>query len=52
VTRAAAKRDRALKRAEKAGATLKPISETVAADTKPAPAPDPLEFPKDDDSPG
>jgi hypothetical protein len=30
VTRAAAKRERALKRAEKAGATLKPISETVA----------------------
>src|SRR6266481_2998541 len=52
VTRAAAKRDRAIKRAEKAGATLKPISETVAAEpkpapmpeSKPAPAPDPLEF--------
>ncbi|HEY2885283.1 MAG TPA: cell cycle transcriptional regulator TrcR [Rhizomicrobium sp.] len=93
VTRAAAKRDRALKRAEKAGATLKPISETVAREpktempkpeepgpepiaetaapettfeaakpaesrpeplpeSKPAPAPDPLEFPQEDDSPG
>jgi len=51
VTRAAAKRERALKRAEKAGATLKPISETTAAEIKPAPDPDPLEFPKDDDSP-
>jgi hypothetical protein len=34
VTRAAAKRDRALKRAEKAGATLKPISETVVPEAK------------------
>ena len=38
VTRAAAKRERALKRAEKAGATLKPISETVAPQSKPAEA--------------
>lgn len=52
VTRAAAKRERAIKRAEKAGATLKPISETTAAEITPAPDPDPLEFPKDDDSPG
>jgi hypothetical protein len=53
VTRAAAKRERALKRAEKAGATLKSISETTApSETKPAPAPDPLEFPSEDDSPG
>jgi len=53
VTRAAAKRERALKRAEKAGATLKPISETVAtepkfadpeppAETPPAAPPEPL----------
>ena len=52
VTRAAQKRERALKRAEKAGAKLKPISETVAVDSKPAPDPDPLEFPAEDDSPG
>jgi hypothetical protein len=66
VTRAGAKRDRAIKRAEKVGATLKSISETtgtksaaeaphaetVSADTAPAPAPDPLEFPAEDDSPG
>jgi hypothetical protein len=89
VTRAAQKRERALKRAEKAGATLKPISETVAPEpraevpkpeegepvaatsapeptfeapaeprpeplpeSKPAPPPDPLEFPQEDDSPG
>ena len=62
VTRAGAKRDRALKRAEKAGATLKPILETTRSaaqaeeaaslDTAPAPAPDPLEFPAEDDSPG
>ena len=91
VTRAAQKRERALKRAEKAGATLKPISETVAREpktevpkpeepepvaetaapepsfeaakpaesrpdplpeSKPAPPPDPLEFPQEDDSPG
>ena len=64
VTRAGAKRDRAIKRAEKVGATLKSISETtgtkaaaeaphaetVSTDT--APAPDPLEFPAEDDSPG
>jgi len=49
VTRAAAKRERQLKRAEKAGATLKPISETVAAEpapaesgTPPEPKPQPL----------
>src|SRR5271154_5603603 len=47
VTRAGAKRDRAVKRAEKRGETLKPISETTGA-----PAPDPLEFPQEDDSPG
>jgi hypothetical protein len=52
VSRASAKRERAQKRAEKRGETLKPISETVAVDAKPAPNPDPLEFPQDDDSPG
>jgi hypothetical protein len=62
VTRAGAKRDRALKRAEKAGAKLKSIAETTGAapppadtapaDTAPAAAPDPLEFPAEDDSPG
>ena len=66
VTRAGAKRDRALKRAEKAGAKLKSIAETtgaasppaetapaaVASETAPAAAPDPLEFPAEDDSPG
>ncbi len=64
VTRAGAKRDRALKRAEKVGAKLKPISETTAPpqpanDTAgaapsaaPSGAPDPLEFPQEDDSPG
>jgi hypothetical protein len=57
VTRAGAKRDRAIKRAEKAGAKLKSIAETTGpepspAETAPAPAPDPLEFPAEDDSPG
>jgi hypothetical protein len=57
VSRAGAKRDRAVKRAEKKGATLKPVSETVvaesvAAESRPAPDPDPLEFPQEDDSPG
>ena len=52
VTRAGAKRDRAIKRAEKKGDTIKPVSQTVAADTHPAPDPDPLEFPQEDDSPG
>jgi hypothetical protein len=52
VSRASDKRDRALKRAEKAGRSLKPISETVAVDEKPGADPDPLEFPQDDDSPG
>src|SRR5476651_2342060 len=62
VTRAGAKRDRALKRAEKAGAKLKSIAETTGAtpppaetapaDTAPAAAPDPLEFSQEDDSPG
>ena len=52
VARAAAKRERAEKRASKKGETLKPISETVAAETKPASNPDPLEFPQEDDSPG
>jgi hypothetical protein len=52
VTRAGAKRDRALKRAEKAGATLKPISETTAPPTAKLPDPPPLEFPTEDDSPG
>ena len=51
VTRAGDKRDRALKRAEKRGQTLKPISETVSNSAQ-APAPDPLEFPQEDDSPG
>ena len=50
VTRAGAKRDRAIKRAEKKGETIKPVSETTG--TQPAPAPDPLEFPGEDDSPG
>ncbi len=50
VTRAGAKRDRAIKRAEKKGETIKPVSETTG--TQPAPAPDPLEFPSEDDSPG
>jgi len=52
VARASAKRERAQKRAEKRGETLKPISETVPVDSKPAADPDPLEFPQDDDSPG
>ena len=52
VARAGAKRDRATKRAEKKGESLRPISETVAVDSKPAPDPDPLEFPTEDDSPG
>ncbi|MBV9905092.1 MAG: DUF1013 domain-containing protein [Alphaproteobacteria bacterium] len=52
VTRAAAKRERADKRAAKKGETLKPISETVNSETAPAPNPDPLEFPQEDDSPG
>src|SRR5476649_2228719 len=57
VTRAGAKRDRALKRAEKTGAKLKSIAETTGAtpppaETAPAPSPDPLEFPAEDDSPG
>jgi hypothetical protein len=50
VTRAGAKRDRAIKRAEKKGETIKPVSETTG--TQPAAAPDPLEFPSEDDSPG
>ena len=50
VTRAGAKRDRAVKRAEKKGETLKPIAETTG--TAPSPDPDPLEFPQEDDSPG
>jgi hypothetical protein len=50
VTRAGAKRDRAIKRAEKKGETIKPVSETTG--TQPASAPDPLEFPSEDDSPG
>jgi len=53
VSRASAKRERAEKRAIKKGETLKPVSETVnASATQPAPNPDPLEFPQDDDSPG
>ena len=53
VERASVKRERAEKRAAKKGQTLKPISETVPAqDAKPAPDPDPLEFPQEDDSPG
>ncbi len=52
VNRAGAKRDRAVKRAEKKGESLRPISETVTVDSTPAPDPDPLEFPQDDDSPG
>jgi len=57
VSRAGAKRDRAIKRAEKRGESLKPISETVPVDSSPEPdpsggSPDPLEFPAEDDSPG
>jgi len=53
VERASVKRERAEKRAARKGQTLKPISETVPPqDAKPAPDPDPLEFPQDDDSPG
>ena len=53
VERASVKRERAEKRAAKKGQTLKPISETVPPqDAKPAPDPDPLEFPAEDDSPG
>jgi len=53
VERASVKRERAEKRAARKGQTLKPISETVPPqDAKPAPDPDPLEFPADDDSPG
>jgi hypothetical protein len=56
VARAGAKQDRALKRAEKRGETIRPISETIAENAVPAstPAadPDPLDFPQDDDSPG
>ncbi|HEY0107250.1 MAG TPA: cell cycle transcriptional regulator TrcR [Rhizomicrobium sp.] len=52
VTRAGDKRDRAVKRAEKKGDSLKPISETVAGEGRPAADPDPLEFPQEDDSPG
>ncbi|MEJ0027350.1 MAG: cell cycle transcriptional regulator TrcR [Rhizomicrobium sp.] len=52
VSRAGAKRDRAEKRAVKRGDTLKPISETASVDSAPAPDPDPLEFPAEDDSPG
>src|SRR6201995_5368391 len=43
VSRASAKRDRAEKRSEKRGDTIKPVSEKTGA-----PAPDPLEFPQDD----
>lgn len=50
VTRAGAKRDRAVKRAEKRGDTIKPVSETTGSGA-PQP-PDPLEFPTEDDSPG
>jgi len=52
VSRAGAKQERAQKRAVKRGDTLKPISETVSVDSAPAPDPDPLEFPAEDDSPG
>jgi len=52
VSRAGAKRERAEKRAVKRGDTLRPISETVSVDSAPAPDPDPLEFPTEDDSPG
>ena len=52
VSRAGAKQERAQKRAGKRGESLKPISETVSVDSRPAPDPDPLEFPAEDDSPG
>ena len=52
VTRAGAKRDRAIKRAEKKGDTIKPLSETIKVDEHLQPDPDPLEFPTEDDSPG
>ncbi len=47
VSRAGAKRDRAVKRAEKRGDTIRPVSETSGAQP-----PDPLDFPQEDDSPG
>ncbi|HEX4303727.1 MAG TPA: cell cycle transcriptional regulator TrcR [Rhizomicrobium sp.] len=50
VSRASAKRERAVKRAEKRGDTIKPVSETTGAAA--SSDPDPLEFPQDDDSPG
>ena len=46
VTRAAAKHDRAIKRAAKVGATLKPISETVAEKPEPETKPEPMPEPK------
>jgi uncharacterized protein len=56
VARAGAKQDRAIKRAEKRGETIRPISETMAQDavpaSEPASDPDALDFPQDDDSPG
>ncbi len=56
VARAGAKQDRALKRAEKRGETIRPISETIAENAVPASTaaadPEPLDFPQDDDSPG
>ena len=52
VSRASVKRERAMKRQEKKGDSLRPLSETVTVDSAPAPDPDPLEFPAEDDSPG
>ncbi|MEI9996554.1 MAG: cell cycle transcriptional regulator TrcR [Rhizomicrobium sp.] len=52
VSRAGAKRDRAEQRAVKRGETLRPVSETTAAESQPGADPDPLEFPQEDDSPG
>ena len=56
VARAGAKQDRAIKRAEKRGDSIRPVSETIAENavpaSEPAADPDPLDFPQDDDSPG
>jgi hypothetical protein len=52
VARAGAKKDRADKRAGKRGETLRPISESTAANIQPSADPDPLDFPQEDDSPG
>jgi len=50
VARAGAKQERSIKRAQKRGETIKPVSETVAPASDNIA--DALEFPQDDDSPG